>query len=138
MKFSFSVTENKSKFEAYDLLINFHYDVRSIDQLIFDNQNSIDPNSVLKANKTESQIHQFIEDFAKDIASILPTKKIKGITDGSYYKYPTLEVDPIDYVQNVWVTYEFKDPNSYFADYNSPLAEYGDTEVSAFKWAPIK
>ncbi|UPK45947.1 copper amine oxidase N-terminal domain-containing protein [Paenibacillus pabuli] len=40
LKFSFSVTENKSKFEAYDLLINFHYDVRSVDQLIFDNQNS--------------------------------------------------------------------------------------------------
>jgi hypothetical protein len=138
LKFSFSVTENKSKFEAYDLLINFHYDVRSVDQLIFDNQNSIDANDVLKATKTESQIRQFIEEFATDIASKLPTKKIKGITDGSYYKYPTLKIDPIGYVKNVWVTYEFKDPSSYFADYNSPLAEYGDTKVSAFKWAPIK
>lgn len=134
--FSFSVKINKSKFEQYDILIDFNYDVKKVDNIIFENENSIDSLDIAKAANTQSQIKKFIETYAKDISSKLPTKKIKGQTDGSYYTYPNTRVGYNSYLRNVWVTYDFVDPNSTFADYYGNLAMYDETKVSEFKWAP--
>lgn len=136
--FSFSVSINKSKFEQYDILVNFNYDVKSIDQIIFDSENSIDAKDSARAVNTKAQIKKFIQAYAVDLTTKLPTKKIKGQTDGSYYRYPNIKEDYIPYVQNVWVNYDFVDEDSIFADYYGNLADYNETVVSKFKWAPVR
>jgi hypothetical protein len=134
--FVFSVSINKSKFEQYDILINFQYDVKRIDQLIFENENSIDPLDNARAINTKAQIKKFIQTYAVDITNKLPKKKIKGQTDGGYYRYPNIKQDYIPYLQNMWVNYDFVDADSIFADYYGNLADYSETVVSKFKWAP--
>jgi hypothetical protein len=134
--FTISVTENKSKFVPYDFLISFNYDIKAIDQKVFDLENSIDSNDKNKALNTNNTIKNFIENIARDVVAKFPKKKIRGETDGSYYKYPNIKVDYISYIDNVWVNYDFVDPESIFADHYNPLTEYGDTSVSTFHWAP--
>lgn len=134
--FQFNVTINKSKFEQYDILVNFNYDVKAVDTLIFENETSIDSLDNARATNTKSQIKKFIQSFAMDLSTQLPKKKIKGQTDGSYYRYPNIKQDYTLYLRNVWVNYDFVDPTSIFADYYGNLADYSETVVTSFKWAP--
>lgn len=138
IQFRFDISENKSKYEQYDILINFDYEVQEIDHKLFELESSIDSADVEKAKKVTAQIQSFIETFANDAITRAPNKKIKGHSDGSYYKYPNIKEGYVNFVRFMWVNYDFVDPKSIFADYYSNLATYNETAISSFKWAPKK
>lgn len=134
LSFSFRVTENTSKFNPYDVLIEFLYDHEKFDSLIWNAKNSIRKNDLDNAATTEIILRDFIQLYAKDISSRVENLKLRGETDASFYRYPNIEVDLIVSYKNVWVNYGFVDPSSVFASHESPLVEYYDTVITEFQW----
>jgi hypothetical protein len=133
-RFGFIVTENTSKFNPYDILIEMTYDYRTLSTAIWEAENSIKKEEQAKAVETKKIFRDFIEGYAKDVISKTTDLKLRGETDASYYVYPNIQMDLVVSYKNVWVNYDFIDPNSYFASHESPLAEYGDTILGDFLW----
>jgi hypothetical protein len=140
IEFTFSVTENDSKFNQYDYLINFNIELLQYYDMIYTSESSIKKGDQGKqdAIKARQQIKSFLETVANDLIARLPNKKIEGMSDSSYYTYPNIQED-LNVIQDfAWANYGFVDPTSQFSDYYSPLTNYDETVLSTFLWAPVK
>jgi hypothetical protein len=139
--FTITVKENDDKSLAYDYLISFNIDLLDYYAKVGNSEKSIKNGDKGKeyAITAREEVKKFIGEIAKDLNAKLPGKKILGMSDSSYYKYPNLQMDLIVVQDFAWANYDFVEGTpAIYADYYSPLTTYEETVLSTPQWAPDK
>jgi hypothetical protein len=131
VKFDITVIENNTNtipndYEIWLKPISVYLDAGSIIYgITFYNLNTSNKYSQANVTQTKKELQNFMYELANDIIKKMPSKKLAGRYDESYYKYPNLKLDYVFNGYNEW------------NNYSTPkgiLTKYDDAAIGKFKW----